>query len=234
MDANHCHVEGLSTGLQEEITWEGSLSETAGCHSGDLGRRWMQPGEKYIFLCVLKACIFAVLSQWFITWSDRYSMTVTLSLQGKCWGEYFLATVSYPWVQLNSAVLANFSHALISSWLTLAIHRKGHQETVTGDICPWDSISRLPFTEPILLPCMLEGTPVLMTLLEEGCGISLSSIHTHLGLAFQSLNKYYSMHGWIILLVTLWHFDYLLKMRHFCDVKKKNKIFLPLANLLCI
>lgn len=150
----------------------------------------MQPGEKHIFpLCIASLHFCSPFP------SDSSHDPTNIAWQshspcrGNAGGVYRL--VSYPWAELNSAVLANFSHALISSWLTLAIHRKGHQETVIRDITPVIASLDCPFTEPIPLPCMLE------TQCSWPCGrgtwyLPSPSIQTHLGLAFQSLNKYSS------------------------------------------
>lgn len=150
----------------------------------------MQPREKYIFpLCIESlhfCCPFPSDSSHDPTDTAWQSHS---PCRGNAGGVYSL--VSYPWVQLNSAVLASFSHALISSWLTLAIHRKGHQETVTRDITPGIASLDCHLLSQFSCPACLRHS-VLMTLLEEGCGISpvLPYTHTHLGLAFQSLNKY--------------------------------------------
>lgn len=151
----------------------------------------MQSGEKYIFpLCIASlhfCCPFP---------SDSSHDPTDIAWQshslcrGNAGSVYSL--VSYPWAELNSTVLAKFSHALVSSWLTLAIHRKGHQEAVTRDITPAIASLDCPFTEPIPLPCMLE---TLSAQDPAGRGmwyLPSPSIQTHLGLAFQSLNKYSS------------------------------------------
>ena len=154
----------------------------------------MQPGEKHIFpLCIASlhfCCPFPSDSSHDLTniaWQSHSPC------RGNAGGVYSLA--SYPWAELNSAVLAKFSHALISIWLTLAIHGKGHQETVTRDITPVIPSLDCPFTEPIPLPCMLE-TLSAHDPVEEGCGISplLPYKHTWGWLFKVSTN---TLHTWL-------------------------------------
>lgn len=155
----------------------------------------MQPGEKYIFpLCIASlhfCCTFPNDSSRDPTDTAWQSHS---PCRGNAGGVYSL--LSYPWAELNSAVLANFSHALISSWLTLAIHRKGHQETVTRNITPVIASLNCPFTEPILLPCMLE-TLSAHDPAERGMWyLSSPSIHTHTwGWLFKVSTK--TLHAWL-------------------------------------